>query len=50
MSDLRASADYRLRVAQNLLTRFWLETRPEHPLPAGATSVWQAAQHGSLSA
>jgi hypothetical protein len=27
MSDLRASAGYRLQVAQNLLRRFWLETR-----------------------
>lgn len=50
MTDLRASADYRLQVARNLITRFWLETRPDNPLPAGATSVWQAAQHGSLSA
>jgi xanthine dehydrogenase small subunit len=26
ISDMRASADYRLRVCQNLLYRFWLET------------------------
>jgi xanthine dehydrogenase small subunit len=26
LSDMRASADYRLKVAQNLLTKFWLET------------------------
>jgi xanthine dehydrogenase small subunit len=25
LSDMRASADYRMKVAQNLLTRFWLE-------------------------
>lgn len=25
LSDMRASADYRMRAAQNLLTRFWLE-------------------------
>ncbi len=25
---MRASAAYRLQVAQNLLQRFWLETRP----------------------
>ena len=26
MSDMRASADYRLKVAQNLIQRSWLET------------------------
>ena len=31
-TDMRASADYRLQVAQNLLRRFWLETRPHAPL------------------
>lgn len=25
LSDMRASADYRMKIAQNLLTRFWLE-------------------------
>ncbi len=40
MSDLRASADYRLEVAGNLLRRFWLETRAADPLPASATSVF----------
>ncbi|HUG23867.1 xanthine dehydrogenase small subunit [Piscinibacter sp.] len=40
LSDMRASAAYRLRVAQNLLERFWLETRPVQPLPAKATRVW----------
>ena len=40
LSDLRASAAYRLQVAQNLLRRFWLETRSDSPLPAAALSVW----------
>jgi xanthine dehydrogenase small subunit len=40
LTDLRASADYRLRVAQNLVTRFWLETRLDDPLPAVAVSVF----------
>ena len=40
LSDLRASAAYRLQVAQNLLQRFWLETRRVNPLPLHATSVW----------
>jgi xanthine dehydrogenase small subunit len=40
LTDLRASDTYRLQVAQNLLKRFWLETREAHPLPASATSVF----------
>ena len=31
-SDMRASAEYRMQVAQNLLQRFWLETRRDWPL------------------
>ena len=31
ISDMRASADIRLRAAQNLLRRFWLETTDEAP-------------------
>ena len=42
LSDMRASAGYRLQVAQNLLRRFWLETRQTDPLPATALSVWEA--------
>lgn len=41
LSDLRASAAYRLQVAQNLLRRFWLQTRTEGALPASAVSVWE---------
>jgi xanthine dehydrogenase small subunit len=40
MTDLRASAGYRLRVAGHLLRRFWLETQPQDPLPAEQTSVY----------
>jgi len=40
LTDMRASAGYRLQVAQNLLRRFWLETRPHDPLPESAVSVW----------
>jgi len=40
LSDMRASAAYRLEVSRNLLRRFWLETRPDTPLPASAVSVW----------
>ncbi|MBS0317477.1 MAG: xanthine dehydrogenase small subunit, partial [Proteobacteria bacterium] len=45
LTDMRASADYRLRVAQNLIQRFWLETRPVDALPVEATSVWSAMPH-----
>ena len=40
LSDLRASADYRLQVAGNLIRRFWLETRAVDPLPPAQSSVW----------
>jgi xanthine dehydrogenase small subunit len=40
LTDMRASAGYRLQVAQNLLRRFWLETRPHDPLPESAVNVW----------
>lgn len=40
LTDMRASAAYRLEVARNLLRRFWLETRDADPLPASATRVW----------
>ncbi len=40
ISDLRASAAYRLQVAQNLLRRLWLTTRADAPLAADALSVW----------
>ena len=40
LSDMRASAAYRLQVAQNLLRRLWLETRTDAPLPESAVSVW----------
>ncbi|WP_295528563.1 xanthine dehydrogenase small subunit [uncultured Pseudacidovorax sp.] len=45
LTDLRASADYRLQVAQNLLQRFWLETRTHEPLEAQDTSVWTVMPH-----
>jgi xanthine dehydrogenase small subunit len=45
LSDMRASAAYRLQVAQNLLRRFWLETRPNAPLAASESSVWSTLAH-----
>jgi len=49
LTDMRASAGYRMQVARNLLQRLWLETRPVDPLPASATSVWSAMPHGSVA-
>jgi xanthine dehydrogenase small subunit len=45
LSDMRASAAYRLQVAQNLLQRFWLETRSSNPLSLDQTSVWSVMPH-----
>ncbi len=42
LSDHRAGSGYRLQVAQNLLQRFWLETRADDPVPAEALQVWHA--------
>jgi xanthine dehydrogenase small subunit len=42
LSDMRASSAYRMRTAQNLLRRFWLETRLEDPLPAEAVNAFAA--------
>jgi xanthine dehydrogenase small subunit len=39
LDDMRASASYRLRAAQNLLRRFWLETLAQPAL----TSIWSVA-------
>jgi xanthine dehydrogenase small subunit len=50
LSDMRASAAYRLQVAQNLLQRFWLETRTENPLPTSATSVFSVMPHQTSAA
>jgi xanthine dehydrogenase small subunit len=44
LSDLRASAGYRLRVAENLIRRFYFETREDRPLPDADLSVF--AFHG----
>src|SRR6516165_9390429 len=43
LTDMRASAAYRRQVAQNLLERFYLETRPDNPLPAARVSVFVTA-------
>ena len=42
LSDMRASSGYRMKTAQNLLRRFWLETRLDNPLPASAVNAFAA--------
>ena len=39
MTDMRASADYRLKVAQNLFTKLWLETVGAVPI-----GIWPSMQ------
>jgi xanthine dehydrogenase small subunit len=40
LSDMRASGEYRMKTAQNLLRRFWLETRSDAPLAANAVNAF----------
>ncbi len=47
LTDMRASAGYRMRVAQNLLRRLWLETRTVDALPPSATQVWSGMPHAA---
>lgn len=40
LSDMRASNTYRMQTAQNLLRRFWFETRTDAPLAADAVNAF----------
>ena len=40
LSDMRASNNYRMKTAQNLLRRFWLETRADAPLSNEAVNAF----------
>jgi len=40
LSDMRASSSYRMQAAQNLLRRFWFETRADAPLAADAVNAF----------
>jgi xanthine dehydrogenase small subunit len=46
LSDMRASNAYRMQAAQNLLRRFWFETRPDDPLPAAALNAFAVRAGG----
>jgi xanthine dehydrogenase small subunit len=50
LSDMRASREYRMQVARNLLERLWLETRARNPLDATQTSVWATLAHAPVPA
>ncbi|WP_019142537.1 xanthine dehydrogenase small subunit [Noviherbaspirillum massiliense] len=43
LTDMRASSAYRMKTAQNLLRRFWLETRNDAPLSTEAVNVFACA-------
>jgi xanthine dehydrogenase small subunit len=40
LTDMRATGSSRMKTAQNLLYRFWLETRNDAPLPADAVNAF----------
>jgi xanthine dehydrogenase small subunit len=46
LADMRASSDYRMQAARNLLRRYWLETRPGNPLPAEAVNAFAVRASG----
>ncbi len=50
LSDMRASAGYRLQTAQNLLRRFWLETRPDDPLTTQSVNAFASANINAAEA
>ncbi|MDN4053371.1 xanthine dehydrogenase small subunit [Massilia sp. YIM B02763] len=43
LSDMRASSNYRMKAARNLLRRYWYETRRDDPLPAAALNAFAQA-------
>jgi xanthine dehydrogenase small subunit len=46
LSDMRASSAYRMKAAQNLLRRFWFETRSEQPLAPAAVNAFAVRAEG----
>ncbi|MES2742780.1 MAG: xanthine dehydrogenase small subunit [Pseudomonadota bacterium] len=46
LSDMRAASAYRMTAAQNLLRRFWLETRLAQPLADSQVNVFAAPAAG----
>ena len=48
LTDLRATAHYRMRVARQLLQRLWLETRPQDPLGPQTVRALPQARRASV--
>ena len=44
LSDMRATAAYRMKTAQNLLRRFWLETNPDQAMPIQSINAFHFAE------
>jgi xanthine dehydrogenase small subunit len=49
LSDMRASSEYRMKAAQNLLRRFWYETRSEQPLASNAVNAFASRAEGETA-
>jgi xanthine dehydrogenase small subunit len=49
LTDMRASADYRMKTAQNLLRRYWLETRPDGAMPIQSINAFNYAEGGAAA-
>ncbi|MDB5754445.1 MAG: xdhA, partial [Massilia sp.] len=49
LSDMRASSEYRMKAAQNLLRRFWFETRSEEPLASNAVNAFALRAEGETA-
>src|SRR5450830_544685 len=45
LSDMRASSSYRMKAAQNLLRRFWFETRPIDALAQQQVNAFAQGEH-----
>jgi xanthine dehydrogenase small subunit len=50
LTDMRASAAYRMRASQNLLLRLWMQTREDAPLSPEQTSVFAGLPHAAAVA
>ncbi len=50
LTDMRASAGYRMKVARNLLLKFWHQTRADAPLAESETSVWSVLPRAAVAA
>jgi xanthine dehydrogenase small subunit len=44
LSDMRATANYRMKTAQNLLRRYWLETNPDSAQPVQSINAYHYAE------